>query len=150
MKNLFLLLAITFLIASCNTKKEEKQREESNSTEKGTSDSHNARNSLDYEGTYQGMYVGDLPTASGSGMIVTVKLSDGKYVKTIQYKDDKTNEVYKSEGDYFWNRDGNKITLEGEEEPNSYFVAEGKLYHLDMDGNRITGELADHYILKKQ
>lgn len=150
MKSLFLFLIAAFLFSSCNTKKEEKYQKEENSVEQAAKDTHNARSSLDYEGTYQGVYVGDLPTASGSGMIVTVDLSNGKYVKTIQYKDDTTKEVYKTEGNYKWNKEGNKITLEGEEAPNSYLVAENKLYHLDMNGDRITGELADHYILKKK
>jgi heat shock protein HslJ len=32
----------------------------------------------------------------------------------------------------------------------SYLVGENRLFHLDIDGNKITGNLADNYILEKQ
>lgn len=144
MKYLYLLSAIVFLLAGCNSRNENRTNAEATAQ-----DSRNARNT-DHEGTYQGVYMGDLPTASGSGMMVTIDLKDGRYTKTIQYKDDTTREVYRTEGEYTWNRENNKITLQGEEAPNTYLVGSNQLYHLDMDGNRITGDLADQYILRKK
>jgi NlpE N-terminal domain len=45
---------------------------------------------------------------------------------------------------------GSIITLTGiKNKPNEYFVGENKLIQLDIDGNKITGSLADKYILKK-
>ncbi len=35
------------------------------------------------------------------------------------------------------------------EPPNQYFVAEERLIHLDIDGQPISGDLADHYVLEK-
>lgn len=40
--------------------------------------------------------------------------------------------------------------LEMEGAPGKYQVGENQLWHLDENGNRIEGDLADRYILKKQ
>jgi uncharacterized lipoprotein NlpE involved in copper resistance len=34
--------------------------------------------------------------------------------------------------------------------PNRYLVGENTLTQLDMEGNKITGNMADQYVLKKQ
>ena len=51
-------------------------------------------------------------------------------------------------GNFEWNSEGSKITLEIGDEP-MFLVGEGILIKLDKQGNRITGELAKKYILKK-
>lgn len=108
-------------------------------------DEHNAQNSLDYMGTYKGV----LPTASGEGMEVTITLSDNTYTKSTVYigKDAKP---FEEKGSYSWNENGNTITLDNLEKPNQYLVQEGKLVQLDVEGNKITGDLADKYTLKQQ
>jgi uncharacterized lipoprotein NlpE involved in copper resistance len=107
---------------------------------------YNAQNALDYDGTY----IGTLPTASGIGMKVTLTLTrNGTYHKSVQYVEN-ADKTFESEGKFTWNKEGNTITLEGEEKPNSYFVGENQLFHLDENGNRITGDLADEYRLRKQ
>ncbi len=108
-------------------------------------DEHNARNSLDYAGTYAGV----LPCADCEGIAVEIRIYyDGSFEKAIEYIG-KSIEVFEFSGDYTWNDAGNTITLLGLEPPNQYFVAEERLLHLDMDGQRITGDLADHYVLQK-
>jgi hypothetical protein len=43
------------------------------------------------------------------------------------------------------------ITLEAEDNfPKYYKIEENRLIQLDLNGNIITGELADNYILKNQ
>jgi len=50
-----------------------------------------------------------------------------------------------------WNDAGNTITLDGKEHaPNQYFLGENMLIQLDMEGNRIVGELGERYVLRKQ
>ena len=106
---------------------------------------HNARNSLDYAGTYTGV----LPCADCEGIAVELTISyDGKFYKTMQYLG-KSADVFEFTGDYSWNDAGNTISLKGLELPNQYFVAEERLIHLDIDGQKITGHLADHYVLTK-
>lgn len=149
MKKLFVLVAVaTFAFASCSNKNQQAQNDETvdNATKvvEQTVDSHNAKNSLDYKGTY----AGHIPSASGEGILVSITLSDSTYVKKTEYVN-KKNSASEEKGTYTWNSAGNTITLAGSEKPNQYFVGENTLSQLDMNGNAITGELADMYILKK-
>ncbi|AXJ02077.1 NlpE N-terminal domain-containing protein [Cyclonatronum proteinivorum] len=106
-----------------------------------------ARVSLDWFGTYHGV----TPCADCEGIDTTLELTrDESFVLTIQYlgKDD---EPQTTEGDFFWNEAGNTVTLAGvENRPAQFFVAENAVIQLDMDGQRVTGDLADLYILRKQ
>lgn len=106
---------------------------------------HNAKNSLDYKGTYKGT----LPTASGSGMEVTVTLGDSTYTREIKYLE-KKDKPFVNNGKYTWSEDGSVITLVGEDKPNQYHIEENAIRHLDVDGNKITGDTETDYILKKQ
>jgi hypothetical protein len=54
-------------------------------------------------------------------------------------------------GSFAWNSDGNSITLIGiKNAPSVYYVGENKLMQADMDGKRISGALADKYVLIKK
>ncbi len=132
-----------FIIAACGGPTQEQ------STTDDTSiyppDMHNARIALDYIGTYTGI----LPCANCDGISTEIVLVDeSQFIRRTQYlgKDDM---VFEESGIYTWDDAGNTITLEGSEKPNQYFVSENRIFHLDMDGNRIEGELADSYILHK-
>lgn len=143
MKKLFIIAAAIGLMYSCggNTTKTT-DATPSESTQ--MTDDHNAKTSLDYQGTY----TGKLPTASGEGMIVTIELGENTFVKKVEYVGKK--DITEEKGNYTWNSDGNTIVLEGvKDAPNKYFVGENTLTQLDMDGNKITGDTADLYILKK-
>lgn len=150
MKKVLMMIAVAGLLASCggNAQKEQESKasvDEFSEIAKNVKDEHNAKNSLDYKGTYKG----EIPAADASGIIVSVTLSDSTYVKTMKYvgKGDKT---FEDKGKYSWNSEGNIVTLHGVKgEPDKYFVGENTLTMLDMEGNKITGELADKYILKK-
>jgi len=150
MKKLLMVVAVAGLLASCGGSAQKNQEEQASVDEfseiaKNVKDEHNAKNSLDYKGTYKG----EIPAADASGIIVSVTLSDSTYVKTMKYvgKGDKT---FEDKGKYTWNDEGNTITLLGlKNESNKYFVGENTLTMLDMDGNKITGDLADKYILRK-
>ncbi|MDR1858094.1 MAG: copper resistance protein NlpE [Treponema sp.] len=111
--------------------------------------SHNARNSLDWAGVYTGV----IPSAGGEGIDVKITLTtDETYTIAYQYIG-KSDDVYTSTGTFSWKPDGNTIILDSEQEdgfPPYYKLGENTLTHLDLEGNIITGELADDYILKKQ
>ena len=50
-----------------------------------------------------------------------------------------------------WDEKGSEITLAGlGEASRRYKVGEGKIWHLDNEGNVIKGDLAQRYILKKE
>lgn len=108
----------------------------------------NSRTSLDWNGTY----LGNLPCASCEGIETKLTLNiDGTYHYTTHYFG--LNDALEHEflGKFTWDETGSIITLQGVNGiPGKYKVGENQLWHLDMNGNRITGDLADRYILKKQ
>ena len=145
MKKLFVMVAALGLLYSCGGKKnvEEVVVSEVDSIVTIVDTVHTAKNSLDYKGTYKG----EIPAADAPGIIVSVTLDDSTYVRTMEFVGKKGK--FEDKGLYQWNADGNTITLKGIDAPNQYFVGENTLTQLDMDGNKITGDLADKYILKK-
>lgn len=151
MKKLFILglvLSGIFLLKACGGGDATETAEAPYSdTQTAFDREHNARLSLDWDGTYTGV----LPCADCEGIETTITLdSEGTFVKTWRYlgKDDDT--AHTVEGTFQWNDAGSTITLEQLDAPNQLFVGENVLFHLDMDGNRIEGELADEYKLHKQ
>ncbi|MDR1883381.1 MAG: copper resistance protein NlpE [Prevotella sp.] len=153
MKKLFVVIAVATmgLLYSCGGGNSQKDQEGKASVDefseiaKQIKNGHNTRNLLDYTGTY----TGKMPTASGEGMLVSITLSDSAYVKNTEYVN-KKNSKLEEKGKYIWNAADNTITLDGiKDAPNQYLVGENTLTQLDMEGNKITGEMADLYILRK-
>lgn len=107
----------------------------------------NSMNALDWEGTY----VGTLPCADCEGIATELSINyDGTYTYKTTYLGKET-EINEIEGTFQWDETGSMITLSGlEGAPSKYKVGENRIWHLDMDGNRIEGDLADKYILTKQ
>lgn len=135
----YVVISLTVLMSACNSGKKKqpvpRQPEvavEVNKPEQSAPDMHNARNSLDYKGTY----TGTLPAADGMGVEVTVVLSDSTYRKTVVYIDQDVK-PYITEGRYAWDDRGTVITLLSDEKPNQYKVAENRLIHLDTEGKEI-------------
>jgi uncharacterized lipoprotein NlpE involved in copper resistance len=99
---------------------------------------------------WQGTYTGTLPCADCPGIQTQITLSaDNTYKVDWQYLD-KEN-VYTQTGTFQWNESDSIVTLDiSDETPFCYKVGENTLTQLDMDGNAITGELAENYVLVKQ
>lgn len=147
-KRLFLagIVALAIGVSACNN---HRQKGEDAPIEI-TSMSSNARVSLDWAGIYTGI----LPCANCSGIQTTVELrSDNTYKMTIKYLG-KGENAFETAGTFTWNEAGNTVIFDNANEnggfATQYFVAENMLIQLDMDGNRITGELADNYVLRKK
>ena len=143
-KSLLILGIIAFSLTSCKKEIETETEETPVDSTVVQVDEHNAKNSLDYIGTYKGF----LPCADCEAIETTIALNEDSYIKETVYKG-KSNEVFKETGKYTWNEAGNTITLSGSEAPNQYLVGEGVLFHLDADGNRVEGDLADSYRLSR-
>ncbi|WP_114764920.1 copper resistance protein NlpE [Vibrio rhodolitus] len=108
---------------------------------------HTARNSLDWEGPY----FGTLPCADCSGIATTLTLNfDGTYSYDQTYLGKGEEGEYKSTGEFVWNSKGDTITLSKEDDSQQFFVAENALMMLDVDGNKVEGEMADNYTLVQQ
>ena len=107
---------------------------------------HNSRNSLDWAGTY----TGHIPSASGMGIDVRLTLNrDGTYTLLYTYVE-RPEPNYSSAGNFIWDVAGSVITLDSNSGPMQYQVGENMLRQLDMEGEVITGDLADMYILRKE
>ena len=138
-QNVIMVLFILFIgLTSCKSAKKVQSFEV-----KATSD--NNMTSVDWVGTYQGV----LPCADCEGIKTQIVLNkDLSYILETQYlgKDEK---VFQSKGTFKWNESGSKITLDNENKQ-IYQVGENRIFHLDKDGNRITGEIANNYILEME
>ncbi|MDG1276274.1 MAG: copper resistance protein NlpE [Algoriphagus sp.] len=110
-------------------------------------DSHNSMNSLDWNGTYKGT----LPCANCEGIETILTLNpDQTYLLFTDYlgRNDALEE--EKRGSFSWNEAGSIITLTNVTSgPNQYKVGENRIWHLDINGKIITGDLADHYVLIK-
>jgi uncharacterized lipoprotein NlpE involved in copper resistance len=99
---------------------------------------------------WAGVYTGTIPSASGSGINVRMKLNnDNTYELTYEYVD-KSDKTITNTGSFTWNDTGDIINLGIADTPSYYKAAENKLIQLDMAGKPITGKLADMYVLNKQ
>uniref|UniRef100_UPI004047C657 copper resistance protein NlpE n=1 Tax=Shewanella baltica TaxID=62322 RepID=UPI004047C657 len=102
-----------------------------------------SQNSLDWAGSYEGV----LPCASCEGIQTLITLqSDNSFVQETVYLG-KDEEILKLMGKAAWDEKGQKITLE---DGTQYLVGENQLIMLDTEGQRITGDLAANYVLKKK
>ncbi len=103
----------------------------------------NSRSSLDWSGSYKGF----LPCADCSGIEVVISLyTDHSYRLRRRYAG-KEDMIREEKGLFEWDRQGRSITLA--RDGGKYLVGENRLFQLDEDGRRITGALADNYILDK-
>lgn len=142
-KILTFTLLTAFLAIGCESKKEEAVMEQPTEV----IDEHNAKNSLDYLGTYKGT----LPCADCEGIETLIVLNkDETYEIKTKYLG-KGDNSFSDLGSYTWMEDGNTLEFEStDSEVTYYFVSENKLIALDQEGNRITGDLAQFYELNKQ
>lgn len=103
-----------------------------------------SRLALDWAGTYSGI----VPCANCPGIKTVVTLhDDGSYRRSLDYIDESSGPAAKT-GTFTWNDAGSSITLNSDAgAPDQYQVGEHRLFQLDMQGQRIEGDLAEHYIL---
>jgi len=117
-------------------------------TSKGIDDTHNSKNSLDWAG----VYTGTIPSASGSGIDVRLRLNpDQSFALSYDYVD-RPNSQYNWTGSFDWDKKGNTVILNPNDKqvPPYYKVVENALIQLDTKGKQIKGSLADDYVLRKE
>src|SRR5688500_7718216 len=142
MKNLLFLLIIGVCFSALHFCKSP-----SNANTTGMADTaHNSKTSLDWDGVYRGV----LPCANCEGIETTIHLvKDAHYTVRAKYLG-KSDSIYERSGKFEWNDQGNTIRFdEGSDKATIFFVGENALTQFDNDGKRITGEMADRYILRK-
>lgn len=104
-----------------------------------------SRNALDWAGSYQAL----MPCADCEGILTTLTLAeDGNYqIKRLYLGEDDL--LFDTSGRFTWSTDGRSISLDVGDAPDQYLVQENRLVQLDLDGNRVSGPLAEYYILYK-
>ncbi|NQY01630.1 MAG: copper resistance protein NlpE N-terminal domain-containing protein [Flavobacteriaceae bacterium] len=131
------------LFASCDEKV--KKDENNRRTQTKALDNSNSKSNLDWNGTYTGV----LPCADCEGIQVSLTLfKSGAYQKQTMYLG-KEEQGTGTNGFFEWNDAGSAITIKEENNIRSYQVGENMLFHLDNEGKKIDGDLAERYVLTK-
>jgi len=102
---------------------------------------------------WAGVYTGIIPSASGEGIDVKVTLNANETYKVEYWYIGESDEVFTSTGKFNWNPEKDTIIMDSESEgdpPSYYKLGEQTLIHLYIEGNIVTGELSNDYILMKQ
>lgn len=139
-KVLRVIVLLVVIMSSCKTKYQPNKQQ--------IPIGDNSQNAVDWNGIYRGL----LPCADCEGILTELELhSDLTYELSTQYQG-ATDEIFKEKGVFKWDDAGRKITLitDGNQVNRQYQVGENVLFSLDGDGNRITGDLAEMFILRKQ
>ncbi len=141
MRKILVMASACLLFAACGNSDSAKAPEKTKAT---VTDTHNAANSLDYLGTYVGIF----PAADGPGIATTLTLkADSTFTLRSVYID--RDSAFDDKGCY--SLEGNLITLKTQDGENQYYkVEEKRLRRLDTNKQEITGALADNYILTKE
>ncbi|MFI3190234.1 hypothetical protein BCS42_01545 [Crenothrix sp. D3] len=116
-------------------------------TEPTHENSHHAENSLDWSGLYQGF----LPCDDCKGIKTTLALNkNNSYLLITQYVGKSDREIVEK-GKFTWGDVDNTIVLtpRNSEQTRHYLVGENNLIQLDSKGNRITGDEANRYTLRR-
>ncbi|HZW77535.1 MAG TPA: copper resistance protein NlpE [Flavobacteriaceae bacterium] len=105
---------------------------------------------------WSGTYEGTLPCADCEGIETTIVVNnDGTYEKTAKYLKGAESQEFQEMGTYNWDENSNVITLKPANDNNPggsllYKFENDHIVALNQDGSKVTGDLADHYVLKKQ
>jgi uncharacterized lipoprotein NlpE involved in copper resistance len=99
-------------------------------------------------------YVGTLPCADCEGIDVSLQLNkDSSYAMNLVYKgsgDDSTNNDLKETGAWSIHGSDTLYLTASKGAVTKYFKSDSELMQLDGEGNRMTGPVADNYILHKR
>jgi uncharacterized lipoprotein NlpE involved in copper resistance len=153
---LLVLLHMLLINVACSSQNQEQQRSQSaiNSTLNNPDPAHNSQNSLDWAGMYDGL----LPCADCPGISTKILLNkDLTYLKWTKYED-RSDSYFLETGHFEWSKNGGTIVfvkddslLDKAKKPTAFYrVVENGLIQLDIAGNSIESELADHYRLEKR
>lgn len=143
MKNKVMILAAAITLVACGGNQQKKTVTEEVKADAVKVDMHDAESSLDYQGTYTGIFpAADCP---GIDMRLTLK-KDGTYSLHMKYLE--RDSEFDEKGAY--KVKGNLLTLNPMDgQPEYYKVEENQVRKLDADKQPVTGALAENYVLKK-
>lgn len=139
MKKVIILACSCFLLAACGNSAKTNNSTSADSTATQVADIHNAETSLDYEGTYKGVF----PAADCPGIETTLTLNPDKTFTLHSVYIDRDSS-FDEKGTY--TLEGNILTLKEEGGEISYYkVEENKVRLLNDDKQEITEHLPTLY-----
>lgn len=134
-------ICLALLLNSCQNTN---NTQEAAATDTTVPDHHNSQIALDWDGIYEAT----IPCADCPGIKTTVTLKqDNTFIYRAEYLG--KNTTLSDSGALQWQKNGSAIHLKTANIDVQYHVGENALMHLDMEGNKIEGELADLYSLSK-
>jgi len=101
-------------------------------------------------GKVVGSYQGTLPCADCPGIDLQLSLyGDHHYKQLMVYRERNDNQAMVDTGSWQLEHDTIvRLTGKKDEQGQQFLLADGKLYQLDKAGQRVTGALADNFILR--
>ena len=152
MKSNFFVLAIigSLLFMSCSDGTKSEKADESSAAMPGTPAAAGVAEAADALADISGTYTGILPCADCEGLKTTIILnSDKSYEIDEEYLGKKVTN--KTNGRPWIVKD-DIVTLDSmkNSKPVKYKIEDNSIVQLDANGNKMTGPMADKYILKKQ
>lgn len=94
-----------------------------------------------------GSYQGTLPCADCPGIDYQISLYDDNHYKELMvYRDRNEGKAFIDTGS--WKMENDSVIQLVRRQPQRFLFEDGKLFSLDQEGQRITGALADNYILR--
>lgn len=143
-KTLFIVLVSGFTILACTNKETKTSQTSEPENTMEVNDGHNAQNSLDWAGTYEGT----LPCADCPGIKTTITLKeDGTYQYVAEYLERNTR--INANGNIMWHDNGSLIHLKSDDIDVKLKVIENGLAGLDTEGKEMEGASKDLYNYKK-
>lgn len=141
-------IGLAAVVYSCKGKPQQEPSQQHDTTiTSQISKTHSAEISLDIEGTY----TGTLPCADCPGINVEIILdADKSFTYNSTYIDRNDNQPFEDIGEWSLKGDILTLTYDDSSTPTKFFIGEGYIQQLDGDGKKITGKLANMFILKKK
>ncbi len=140
LKSLSIVALVALTLTSCTSEKAPEVENE-------VVDNHTSENSLDWQGTYSA----NLPCADCEYIETELSLNaDMKYELITQHIGREKSFPDTVKGSFKW--EGNNVKLDGikkNDRPSTYKVEENQLRQLDLEGNKIEGDLAQNYVMRK-
>lgn len=110
-------------------------------------DIHHAQNGIEWPGVYNGF----TPCDDCKGVKTTLALNkNNSYMLLTKYVG-KSEREFVEKGKFTWDDKSSTISITSRDNSTTrhYSVEENRLIQLDDNGNRISGKLADRYILRR-
>ncbi|WP_151776566.1 copper resistance protein NlpE [Acinetobacter nosocomialis] len=156
-KSLLAIALMSTLLVACNKHENKTETTSDASTPVQTTEAsnavavdteHTAENSLDWNGKYKGT----LPCADCEGIKTELKLkADKTYELPETYLRKGDTNTFNTHGKFAFDKDNTSvITLDDKAQNRKFFIGENTATALDMEGKKVEGSLAEHYVLKKE